>query len=121
MKTCSCALLCVLGLCSILGCLTGCQSAGPQDFDDALLLVDRARAVAQEQGVAWTASIRSSGSPEVYERASFGIDSGIVLDLKFQGNAQTATGEPNIETDTDTDTSGDADADTDTEEPTEED
>lgn len=78
----SCVLL--MGTC-LMG---GCQTSGPKSFDDAMILIDKAREIAKEQGVSWKASVISTGSPELYEKAAFGLDTGIRVEIHFQGNAQ---------------------------------
>ena len=78
---------CLLCL-AVSGCLlTGCKAAGPQSFEDAMQLVDKAREVAKEQGVAWSAEVEFAGKPNVYEHVSFGVDTGLSVRLRFQGNA----------------------------------
>lgn len=76
----------LFGVCLSLS--TGCQNLGPKNFDEAMTFIDKIQKIAQEQGVSWKASVISTGSPEVYEKASVGIDTGIRVEVHLQGNAQ---------------------------------
>jgi len=76
----------LLGL--LLPFLGGCESAGPQDFDDVVLIVDKVRVIAQEQGVSWAVTADFTGDFYVYETFKMGLDSGIRVRAHFQGNAQ---------------------------------
>ena len=71
------------------GCLlTGCAAAGPKDFDEAMVYVDKMREIAKEQGLSWYADVGWTGSPEVYERVAFGLNTGVTLTFHVQGNAK---------------------------------
>lgn len=71
------------------GCLWGCQSAGPKNFDEAMVYVDKMREIAKEQGLNWYADVGWTGSPEVYERVAFGLNTGVTLTFHVQANAKS--------------------------------
>lgn len=74
----------------------GCQSA-PKSFDDALMLVDKAAAIAEKQGTAYSATVRWDGKlgGAWIQRAE--LDSGVTVEVNFHGNAaaERAAVQPN--------------------------
>ena len=74
---------------SVALAIGGCKSTGPKDFNEAMVLINKAQEIAKEQGVAWYADLVFDGSPAFYETASFGFKSGIEVRIHFQGNAQS--------------------------------
>ncbi len=75
---------------------TGCAST-PKSFDQALLLIDKAAAIAEKQGTAYTATVRWNGKVggSWIQRAE--LDSGVTVEVNFHGNAaaQRAAVKPN--------------------------
>jgi len=74
----------VLGLLVVVA--TGCNSA-PKNFQQGLDLIDKAAAIAEKQGTAYTASIRWDGKlgGAWIQRAE--LDSGVTVEVNFHGNA----------------------------------
>lgn len=81
-----------VGVVMIVG-MIGCKTAGPQSFEDTKALIEQARQIAEEQGISWHAELEFNGSPNVYQRTEFGLDSGVKAKVFFQGNAQTEASE----------------------------
>ena len=78
----------IVAVCAF-GCLMGCAS-GPKNFNEGLEVIREAAKLAKEQGVSWHADASFTGSPGI-EFGYFGrINSGVVVRVHFQGNAQTA-------------------------------
>ncbi|UCC32312.1 MAG: hypothetical protein JSU86_08520 [Phycisphaerales bacterium] len=80
----------VLACAGVMVSLASCETAGPKNFDEAMIVVEKAREVAQEQGVAWHADLTFDGSPNFYESAAVGLNTGITVRVHFQGNAARA-------------------------------
>lgn len=68
--------------------LAGCQSI-PKSFDQGLQLIDKAAAIAEKQGIAYSATIRWDGKlgGAWIQRAE--LDSGVIVEITFHGNAAT--------------------------------
>lgn len=64
----------------------GCAST-PKSFDQAMLLVDKAAAIAEKQGTAYSATVRWNGKlgGAWIQRAE--LDSGVTVEVHFHGNA----------------------------------
>lgn len=70
---------------------SGCamaSAAAPKTFEDTLKGLDMAAEVAAKHGASWYADLAFDGSPEVYERTAFGLNSGLTARIHIQGNAQ---------------------------------
>lgn len=81
----------VLLVCPI-GCLQiGCAAA-PKNMNEALMLIDRAAGIARTQGVSYKASLTWDGTASGFYTQRAGLDSGMAMEIHFQGNAQDATG-----------------------------
>lgn len=72
------------------GCVLGC--ATDKTFTDAMIVVDKAAALAEKHGLAYHASLRWNGNPKFEYTQSAGLNTGIDLELRFDGNA--AAGRP---------------------------
>lgn len=67
--------------------LTGCASTPEVNFDRALMLVDKAAALAEKQGIAHTSTIRWDGKVGVSWIQRGELDSGVLVEITFHGNA----------------------------------
>lgn len=72
----------VLGLILVAGC-----SSTPKGFDQGLLLIDKAAAIAERQGTAYSATIRWNGKVGGAWIQRVELDSGVVVEVNFHGNA----------------------------------
>ncbi len=75
------AIACFVAACWLLSGCTLSKEAMTQ-------VVQTAREIAKEQGVSWHVSFRSTGDLSVYQKISLGIDIGMPIEIRFQGNAQ---------------------------------
>ena len=50
-------------------------------------VIQQAREIAKEQGVSWKASFVSGGDVGAYQSVKFGVDTGVRVEIHFQGNA----------------------------------
>ena len=64
----------------------GCAST-PKSFDQALLLVEKAAAIAEKQGTAYSASVRWNGKLGGAWIQRGELDSGVTVEVNFHGNA----------------------------------
>ncbi len=66
--------------------LAGCQSV-PKNFEQGLMLIEKAADIAEKQGTAYNATIRWDGTVggAWIQRGEF--DSGVTVEVTFHGNA----------------------------------
>lgn len=66
--------------------LSGCQSS-TASFNQAMELIDKAAAVAEKQGTAYNATLRWNGKIGGGWIQRIEVDSGVSVEIHFQGNA----------------------------------
>ena len=72
------------------GCISAC--ATDQAFNQGMAMVDKGADLAQKHGLAYHVSMRWNGNPKVEYTQSVGLNTGVDMELRFDGNA--AAGRP---------------------------
>ena len=77
---------CCIFLCFLGACLVGCKAGAPQNFDQAMILIDKIQTVAEKHNLSWSGDLDWNGRGELYWGTQAGLDTGISMKVHLQGN-----------------------------------
>jgi len=75
----------LLGIFGIVVCcgVVGCETAGPQSFEETILAAQKIVEVAREAGAHGKFKISSRGDPGIVEEAAIRLDTGLTLEFEM--------------------------------------